>query len=391
LLAVALTWVSHSSIAVVLLVMSFVVTGVVPVGLGVVMVIGANLGSGIISLVLGLSENPRARRIPLGNLLFRLAAAAITLPFVSLITPYLALLEGNPGRQIANFHTLFNLIMVVCALPWVGVVARLTERVFPNNAEQDDPERPQHLDPHSVANPPEAIACAIRESLRMADTVGIMLREVIDVFPHNDAQLLARLSKLDDKVDALHEAIKRYVAQIHPHCTCDSDRMRCDQIIEFATNLEHVGDIVDKNLLEAAQQKIDDKVTFSTAGWQELVKIHTRLIKQMQIAISVFIGGEKDLARQLLAGKRCLREMALRGNALHFSRLQSHQLESLETSGLHLDILRDFKRINSHLAAVAYAVLEQRRWTEAAHLEPVGPDWGDEPLPAIHSTTQLSG
>jgi phosphate:Na+ symporter len=387
LLAVALTWVCHSSVAVVLLVMSFVVTQVVPVELGVVMVIGANLGSGIVPLILGLSESPRARRIPLGNLLFRVAAAVVVLPFVGLIAPYLSLLESDPARQIANFHTLFNLVMVPCALPLVVMVARLTERVFPGDAEKDDPQRPKYLNPKIVDKPAEAIACAVRESLRMADTVETMLRGAIDVFPSNDAKLLDRVSRLDDEVDALHEAIKIYVTRINRHCVRDEDRIRCAQVIDFTTNLEHIGDIIDKNLLEVAQQKIDDKATFSEAGWQELVKMHALLMKQMRLAMSAFIGGEEELARKLLAGKRRVREMERRGNMLHFARLQSEQIESLETSGLHLDILRDFKRIDSHLASIAYSVLEANRQRETRLLEPADAEADAETAGECHDDT----
>lgn len=361
LLTAALTWVCHSSVAVVLLVMSFTVAGVVPAGLGMVMVLGANVGSGIIPMMLSLSDKPSARRIPLGNLLFRTLGALAVLPLVDWVMPYLAVLSPDSARQIANFHTLFNLVLAGCALPLIGVMGRLTERVFPDPAVETDPTQPKYLNPRVVNKPAEALACATREALRMADTVEMMLRGVIDVFPQNDAKLLARLSQLDDEVDGLHEAIKLYVSQVSQQCTREDDALKCRQIIDFTTNLEHVGDIIDKNILEIAQQKIDDKMAFSEEGWQELVEMHACILQQMQLAMNVFICGETQLARKLLAGKRRTREVERRGNALHLARLRSEQVESVETSGLHLDMLRDLKRIDSHLASIAYDVLEAHR------------------------------
>lgn len=370
LLAIALTWLCHSNVAVILLVMSFTVAQIVPLNLGLVMVLGANIGSGIVPLILSLSENPAARRIPLGNLLFRIAGALVVLPLVGWVAPYLVLLDSAPARQIANFNTLFNLVLTMCALPWIGLMANLAERVFSESAEAADPACPKYLNPRVVNKPPEALACATRESLRMADAVEMMLRGVIDVFPQNDAKLLARLSKLDDEVDGLHEAVKRYVTQVSEHCVRVEDSDRCAQVLHFTTNLEHVGDIVDKNLLEIAEQKISGKLAFSEAGWRELVEMHACVMQQMQLATSVFICGETELARKLLAGKRRARDIERRGNTQHLARLQNKQVESLETSGLHLDILRDFKRIDSHLTSVAYAVLDTHRRSEPCSLEP---------------------
>lgn len=361
LLAAALTWLCHSNVAVVLLVMSFTVSQIVPMNLGLIMVLGANVGSGVVAFVLSLSESRSARRIPLGNLLFRATGALLLLPFIGLVLPYLSWLEAAPARQIANFNTLFNLGLAVFGLPWVGLMGKLTERLFPEDAEADDPARPKYLDSRVIGKPSEALSCAIREALRMADTVEIMLRGVIDVFPHKDVEQLAHLSKLDDEVDGLHEAIKRYVTQASLHCERAEDSERCAQILQFTTNLEHVGDIIDKNLLEIAQQKIDGKLAFSDAGWRELVAMHACVMQQMQLALSVFISREPELAEQLLAGKRRARVMEHRGNTQHLMRIQSQQVESLETSGLHLDILRDFKRIDSHLSSIAYAVLDEQR------------------------------
>ncbi|MDN5863575.1 MAG: Na/Pi cotransporter family protein, partial [Salinisphaera sp.] len=179
LLTAVLAWICHSSVAVVLLVMSFTVAQIVPLELGFVMVLGANVGSGIIPLVLSLSDSPAARRIPLGNLLFRVAGALLLLPLVDLVTPYLALIETDSARQIANFHTLFNLALAACSLPLIGLMTRLTERMFPDASADGDPGRPKYLNSRLVNKPSEALACATREALRMADSVEMMLRGVI--------------------------------------------------------------------------------------------------------------------------------------------------------------------------------------------------------------------
>ena len=373
LLAALLTWLAHSSVAIVLLVMSFVAVGIVPLALGFALVLGANIGSGLIPLALTYSGGPAARRIPLGNLLFRICGAIVVLPLFALLTPLLGHLEADAGRQIANFHSLFNLALAAVFLPLTPLMARLVERLCPDSEQVEGPAAPKYLDPSAIDSPTVALACATRELLRMADVVETMLRGVIDVLRDDDSKQLSRLSKLDDDVDALHESIKLYLTQVSRNELDEEDSRRCIELIDFTTNLEHIGDIIDKNLLETAQKKIKKRLAFSTEGWHELTDLHTRVVDQMQLCLSVFVSGDVATARRLLALKERFRDLERAGSEQHLDRLRSGMVESIETSALHLDILRDLKRINSHLTSVAYPILdaegELRRSRLKAHVE----------------------
>jgi len=358
LLAAVITWVAHSSVAIVLLIMSLTVIGVVPLTLGFALVLGANVGSGIIPLVLTASGGAEARRIPLGNLLFRALGALLVLPVIDLAAPYIAMLGSEPARQIANFHTLFNLALVLAFLPLTSVVGNWLTKFLPDTGGAADEVKPRYLDPDVIDTPSVAIACATREVLRMADTVETMLRGVIEVFRSDDSKLLATVSDMDDVVDRLHESIKLYLSRVSRNALDDEDSRRCVDLISFTTNLEHIGDIIDNNLLDLAQKKIRNKLTFSEQGWQELTAMHDRVLHQMQLAMSVFVSGDIETARQLLREKERFRELEMQGSQQHLARLRSGRIESIETSALHLDILRDLKRINSHLTSVAYPILD---------------------------------
>lgn len=390
LLGAVITWVAHSSVAIVLLIMSLTGVGVMPPELGFALVLGANVGSGIIPVALTVSGTPIARRVPLGNLLFRFAGAILCLPLIGLITPYVVMLGADPARQIANFHTVFNLALVAVFLPLTGIMARITARLLPEGEADEGPIAPRYLDPKVIDNPSVAIACATRETLRMTDTVETMLRGVLQAMHTDDTKLLEKLSSLDDEVDTLHESIKLYLTKVTRNPLSDEDSCKCIDLIAFTTNLEHIGDIIDKNLLDIAQKKIRKKLTFSDEGWRELCALHERVVDQMQLALSVFVSGDVDSARQLIRGKERFRGLELQLGQKHLDRLRSGQLESIETSALHLDILRDLKRINSHLTSVAYPILdasgELRQSRLVSRKEPDGPDdpppdrpSGDEP------------
>ena len=360
LIGALLAWLAHSSVATVLLVMSLAAVGVVALPLGLALVLGANVGSAIVPVVLTLKGAPEGRRIPLGNLAFRLLGALAALPLIPVATGAMVQLGAGPARDIANFHTLFNLALAALFLPFAPAVGRLLERVLPKGPEAEGPSRPRYLDPTALDTPPVAIACATREVLRMADMVETMLKGTIEVFAKDDAKLAQKISKLDDDVDGLHEAIKLYLTQVSRNNPDDADSRRCMELISFTINLEHIGDIIDKNLMELAQKKIRNRLSFSDPGWAELKELHGRVVAQMQLAMSVFVSGDLATARQLIREKEQFRALESQASERHLERLKSGRPESIESSALHLDILRDLKRINSHLSSVAYPILDSK-------------------------------
>lgn len=352
-----IAWLAHSSVATVLLVMSLATIGAVPLELGLALVLGANVGSGVIPLALCWRSGSASRRIPLGNLGFRFAGALLVLPLIGLAHPYLDLLGPAPGRQIANAHTLFNLGLAVVFLPLVTIAARLLDRFLPDAVAGADPTTPRYLDAAALDTPAAALACATREALRMADTVEVMLGRTSDVFRDNDSELLETLSAFDDEVDTLHEEIKLYLTRLSRHELSEADSRRCMELIGLVMNLEHVGDIVDKGLLDLARRKIKHQLSFSPEGWCELTTLHDRAMDQLKLAINVFVSGDVETARQLVAEKESFGVLERQGAARHLERLRCGQIESVETSALHLDMQRDLKRITSHLTAVAYPIL----------------------------------
>ena len=360
LLGALLAWLAHSSVATVLLIMSLATVGVVPLPLGLALVLGANVGSGIVPVVLTLKGAPEGRRIPLGNLGFRVLGALAAVPLIPVVGGFLAQIGASPAREIANFHTLFNLALAVLFLPVAPAVGRLMGRLLPKGPEVEGPAQPRYLDPTALEAPPVAIACATREVLRMADTVESMLKGTIEVFAKDDAKLAARISKLDDDVDRLHEAIKLYLTQVSRNNPDEADSRRCMELIAFTINLEHIGDIIDKNLIELAQKKIRNRLSFSDPGWVELRELHGRVVAQMQLAMSVFVSGDLATARQLIREKEQFRTLEAQASERHLERLKSGRPESIESSALHLDILRDLKRINSHLSSVAYPIVDSK-------------------------------
>jgi phosphate:Na+ symporter len=359
LVMAAVTWFAHSSVAIVLLIMSFAAVEAIGVPLAMAMVLGANLGGAVIAFVSTSGSVVAARRIPLGNLIMRAAGVLIALPVLAWIEPHLIAFDPDPARLVANFHTAFNLGLSVVFLPFVGLLATVTTRVLPEKAGVDDPGAPRYLDTDALDTPAIALSSAARETLRMGDEVKVMLEQTKQVFLTNNADLMREVEERDDIVDQLHEAIKLYLTSMTRHELDDQESRRSIEILSFTTNLEHIGDVVDKNLMELANKKIKNKSAFSDEGQAEIAAFHDRVIGNFDLALNIFMTPDLPLARKLLREKTEIRDLEREFTERHFARISQGRAVSIDSSSVHLDILRDLKRINSHLTSVAYPILER--------------------------------
>jgi phosphate:Na+ symporter len=357
LLGAAIAWIMHSSVAAILLVMSLAATGAVGLPAAIGLVLGCNIGSALIPLGLSLRGPLASRRILVGNLAFRGAGAALALLYLPQIAAASAHLAADPARQIANMHTLFNLGVAAIFLPLTGLAARWLETLLPD-APEANARRMAHLDDALLDRPQVALAAAQREVMRLADNVEVMLREAILTFQTGSEARRQEIKAIDDEVDRLQEEVKLYLTRLTRRPLPESDSRKAFDLILFTTNLEHVGDIIDKSLLELAAKKQRLKVEFSPAGWAEIQSLHTRVVEQMRLAMTVFMTGDMSMARELVAEKDRIRAAEREAMENHLQRLRDGTPASIDTSALHLDILRDLKRINAHVTSVAYPSLE---------------------------------
>ena len=358
-IAAAVTWAAHSSVATVLLIMSLAYSSFVTPAAAMALVLGANLGSAINPLFEGgRRADPASYRLPAGNLLNRLAGVVLFTPFLPMIAAKFPEVQPDMAKMTAEFHIAFNLALAIIFMPLLDPLAWLLSKMFTARAQVDDPSAPRYLDDNELETPALALADAARETLRMGDTVEVMLREVMGALMSNNRTTVIEVSRMDNIVDRLDEAIKLYVTKLTRGSLDDREGRRAMEIISFAINLEHMGDIIDKNLCEVAGKKIKRKLQFSTEGATELAAFHKRVLESLKIALAVFMSGDVAQARKLIAEKAELRNAAVGAADRHLERLREGRPETLETTSLHLDVLRDLKRIHSHICTVAYPVLE---------------------------------
>ncbi|UPK31543.1 Na/Pi cotransporter family protein [Bradyrhizobium sp. 186] len=358
-IAALVTWAVHSSVASVLLIMSLAYSQFVSPYAALALVLGANLGSAINPVFEGARrDDPASYRLPVGNLINRVIGIVLVLPFLSPIAEHMHAWQPDLAKMTAAFHIAFNVGTAVLFIGLLDAMSRLLTWILPDRVREADPAHPRYLDETALESPSLALADAARETLRMGDLVEVMLRKVMAAMMTGDRALVDQVSKMDNVVDGLDEAIKLYVTKLMRGSLDESEGQRAMEIISFTINLEHIGDIIDKSLSELATKKIKRRFQFSPEGAEELAAFHKRTMDSLRIAFGVFMSGDANEARKLLVEKTALRNTELAAVERHLDRLREGRPETIETTSLHLDVLRDLRRIHSHICSVAYPVLD---------------------------------
>jgi phosphate:Na+ symporter len=338
-----------SSAATIGLALALTVQGLIPLQGAVAIVVGANVGTCATALTASIGATAEAKRVAVAHIAFKVLGAALTLPLLDPFTALVAASAADAARQVANAHTFFNLGISLLFLPFTPWAARLIEALVPQAPTEETPFRTKYLDERSQDSPSLALGQAHREALRTADVVQGMLRDSLAAFRTDNMALIEEIEKRDDQVDFLEREIKLFLARMGREAMGSELSRKEIGMVSFIGNLENIGDIIDKNLMELARKKYYQGRRFSEAGWAEIQEFHALVAKNLERAIAAFAANDRALAQEVLDQRR----------ESHLGRLRAGLAESLETSEIHLDVLTNLKRISSHVSALMFPILDE--------------------------------
>lgn len=359
--AAAIAWAAHSSVAGVLIVAAFAGSGVLDAQATVAMVAGANLGTAITPLLEVGGPGDRARlRLPLGNLLNRLAGCALVLAMLHEATQLLVALDPAPARLAANAHLAFNLVMAALGLPLVSTTARLVRRLLPDPPATRDEGAPRYLDDAALNTPVVALSNAAREALRMVDGLDMMLRRSAATWGNEGRWAGRELRQADVTLDRLHQAIHAYLGRIPRENLSDEEAVRLEEIQGFAIALERAADIAARDIPRHAARLACRATAPGPSPVEELNTINGSVLEHLRLATAVFMGGDVDAARRLVRGKEALREAERAAIARFKSTGALANNEGIAAPGVVLEAVHDLRRIVGLLASIAHPILERR-------------------------------
>lgn len=349
--------VSYSSLAAVLLTATLAGAELISLPVAIGLVIGANIGSGLLAFLSTSMQNAAGRQVALGSLLYKLIGLLLIIPALGPLVKWMDSLNFSPQELVIGFHLLYNSVRCLLMLPTVKPMASVCSWLLPLREETNGQAQPRHLDPTALATPSLALANAVRETLRMGDLVDSMLDAMLGVLRGTQTAMTQQMRSLGEDVEGLYNAIKLYLAQMPREDLGEQDSRRWAEIIELAINLKLASDLIERMLRKVQQQKTAQRREFSEVGLEELTGLHTQLLANLRLGLSVFLSADPESARQLLREKRRFRAQERRLAHAHVSRLQRKVVQSIETSSLHLELIADMKRLNSLFCSSAYVVL----------------------------------
>jgi phosphate:Na+ symporter len=333
--------------------------GLLSLPAAVAIVLGANVGTSATALAASMGANAEAKRVAVAHIAFKVLGVIMIYPFIPLFIAWVAATAADPARRIANAHTFFNVGISLVFLPFMSWAARAIQALVPEAPQAENPFRTRYVDERSLDQPALALGQATREALRMADVVQAMLRDTIRVFRQDDQDLLEDVERRDDQVDFLDREIKLFLARLHREAMSPDLARKEIALISLIGNLENIGDIIDKNLMELARKKLSVRRHFSEEGWAEITEFHGLISKNLESTLAAFAANDRRLAQEVLDRRPLIRRRERELRESHLERLRAGRADSLETSDIHLDVLTNLKRISSHVSAIAVSILEE--------------------------------
>ncbi|HUT55307.1 MAG TPA: Na/Pi cotransporter family protein [bacterium] len=360
LFSALLTALIHSSAATIGIAITLSMSGLIGIDAAIPIVLGANIGTCATALMASFRSSVDAKRAATANVLFKVIGTLLILPFLGPFADLVRLTAAETARQIANAHTIFNIALALLLLPFTGVFARLIEKWFPEKEAASDEFKPKYLNPAMLKTPALALAQATREALRMAEIVQDMLKMSLPALMECNLELIEKVENMDDRVDLLDRGIRFYLTQLGKEQLGHEGANHQMEILAAISNLESIGDVVDKNLMELARKKARKCVHFSAEGHKDIVDLHARVMENLELAMSAFTTRDRDIAERVLRNKARIRDLEREYYRRHIERLESGLSESFETSSIHLDVLTNLKRINTHLTSILYPLLDNK-------------------------------
>lgn len=361
LVSALLTALFQSSAATLGVAITGAVSGIITLDAIMPIVLGANIGTCSTAILASIGANVESKRVATAHIGFNVLGVVIALPLLGQLTELVAAITTEPARQVAMAHSIFNVLMAIVFLPLAPVFVKLIIRLLPEgDVTVEEKFGPKYLDPMVMSSPSLALGQATRESLRVAEIVQDMLKKSLKAFSVTTVKPIIDIEEKDDDVDLLDREIKFYLTRLSSEGLSPDEARREIEIISFTNNMENIGDVIDKNLMDMARKKLKNGYEFSSEGIEEIKHLHSEVMENFVMSVTAFNTRDKDIAQKLLNRKPKIAEYVNDLKNAHLDRLRKGLKESLDTSSIHLDILSNLKRINSYTTNIAYDIFVDR-------------------------------
>jgi phosphate:Na+ symporter len=359
LIGAVLTWMFHSSLAVILLIATFLANGSLEIAGALSFILGINFGGGLPAVTATMAQSPAARRLPLANLMCRGIIAILGIAFIERITPHVELLPLGPIETAVGFHAGFNVLVALVFLPLAGLVAKLMSRLLPDDpGDKDRLASPRYLDTKAVKMPAMALANVLLETVRMTELLERMFDTALDALRSGSIEALKQLKPMDDRVNVYQTQLQAYLSDLAQEQLSSEESRRALELTLYISNLEHAGDVIQLNLKDRIEAKARESISFTPEENTALEDLCRIIHENMRLATAVLSSGDIDGASRLISQKDAFREIQNEVLDRHFKLGARGKGEALRRSALYVDMIRDLNRINALVVSAGYPIAD---------------------------------
>ncbi len=356
----AVTAVMQSSSVTTGIVLALAAANLVDLRGAIPLILGCDIGTCVTALVASLGTNLSARRAAVAHLTFNVTGVVIFLPFLFLFEDLARHTSGELMRQIANANTLFKIITTLLFLPFIGSFVKVLTRLIKGEEGEEVEGLPRYLESHLLGTPSLAIEAATREIIRTMGLTQRMVERATDGFFANDARSLAKVTKSEEAVDALREAITDYLVKLMQEELSATESKKIPALIHVINDVERIGDHAE-NLMVLAEKKIACKMSFSQMAIEELKRMLEEVTLMTDSAKSVLETNDIREAHRVLEREDELNRLRNRLKDNHVARLERRECNVL-SGVIFIDMISNLEKIGDHLTNVAQKVMDDLQW-----------------------------
>ena len=366
-----LAWLCHSTLAVILLIASFLANGSLDIVGALSFILGVNCGGGLPAVTATFQMPPEARRLPVANLFCRGTVSVLLLAIVGRIAPYVTQLPGGLIEKAVLFHAGFNMLAALIYLPLTRPVAGLMRRIIPDRKlAPDNLSQPRYLDQTALSTPGVALSNASLETVRMSELLDRMFDVAMVALRSGSLETLKELKLLDERLNRYQSSVHSYLSELTQAELDDTETQRALEIMLYASNLEHAGDVIHLNLSDRIKAKAKQSIGFTVEQQASLDDLCLIISQSLRLATGVLTSGDVDGAKRLIEQKNTFRALENRVIDEHFRNGDKARGASLRKSALFVDMIRDLHRINSHIVSAGYPIIERAGLLRSTRIRP---------------------
>lgn len=357
LAAAVITFIIHSSAAVLGIVMVLASQGAVDLYAAIYLLLGANVGTSFTALLASIGSRREAQRVAMAHFLSKMGGTMLLFPFVPWYGSFLSSLTSSLAFQVANAHMFFNIGLAVIFLPFSDFGARILEWMLP---DKKIPElEPKYLREEVITAPSVAIGLAHRETVRLSAQAMRVLRDAERVFQGGSVDILEQIAHKERVMDVLCKTGVAYLTRVLRQPLSREELEYAMGLIHILDGLEKITDIVERNIKNIIETKLAQGVEFSAKGREELNTVIKEVTNLMRLTHKALVHGDFCRAEQVVTEQPKITALVRELRQTHVHRLTEGIKETEATSNLHLELLNSYQQVSDLLRDVAFTIMEQ--------------------------------